>query len=242
MKLNQLIAILPDRKAEEDRVTTRAYQVLQKDDKLKGLERTYVPIDDEGEQLPPESKRVQVRVSEEIKKVKEALTNASKFVVTQEASNCEAKADIKVEDTVLMKDVPVGALLYLEKKFKDVYTFVSKLPTLDPSEEWIHDSATDCFATPATKTIKTKKIPRNHIKYEATKEHPAQVELFTEDVLIGHWTTKKFSGAIEQEVKTIMLNKVRQVQDAIKLAREEANSIEVQMRNSTKRLFEFIFD
>ena len=40
-----------------------------------------------------------------------------------------------------------------------------------------------------------KTVPRNHNKDEATKKHPAQVEMDTEDVRVGTWKTT-FSGAL----------------------------------------------
>ena len=45
-------------------------------------------------------------------------------------------------------------------------------------------------------TLRTKKVPRNHVKAEATEKHPAQVEVYYEDVAVGYWTTVKFSGAL----------------------------------------------
>lgn len=39
-------------------------------------------------------------------------------------------------------------------------------------------------------------VPRNHVKAEATDKHPAQVEVYHEDVPVGYWTTVKFSGAL----------------------------------------------
>ncbi len=37
---------------------------------------------------------------------------------------------------------------------------------------------------------------RVQVKAEATDKHPAQAELYCEDMPIGYWTTVKFSGAL----------------------------------------------
>jgi hypothetical protein len=34
------------------------------------------------------------------------------------------------------------------------------------------------------------------VKAEATEKHPAQVEVYHEDVVVGQWKTVKFSGAL----------------------------------------------
>ena len=98
-----------------------------------------------------------------------------------------------------------------------------------------------CYATKPIETTRTKKIPRNHVKYEATKEHPAQVEIFTEDVVVGYWTKIDFSGATSQQEKSALVDRVRALQDAVKMAREEANSMEIQQVTAGKQVFEYLF-
>ena len=49
---------------------------------------------------------------------------------------------------------------------------------LDASETWNFDSSSDPWATEPVQTVKTKKLPRNHVKAEATEKHPAQVEVY----------------------------------------------------------------
>jgi hypothetical protein len=77
-----------------------------------------------------------------------------------------------------------------------LHTFVTKLPVLDASESSVFDAGADCWATEPAQTAKTKKIPRNHVKAEATEKHPAQVEVYYDDVVVGTWRTVKFSGAL----------------------------------------------
>ncbi len=63
-----------------------------------------------------------------------------------------------------------------------------KLPVHDPAENWTHDPSSATWRTDPVKTIKTKKIPRNHVKAEATDRHPAQVEVYYKDIPVGYWT------------------------------------------------------
>jgi hypothetical protein len=90
-------------------------------------------------------------------------------------------------------------------------------------------------------TLRTKKTPRNHVKAEATDKHPAQVEVYYEDVTVGYWRTVKFSGALPAQRVNEMLARVERLQDAVKFAREEANNMEVTDQKVGERLLQFIF-
>ena len=101
------------------------------------------------------------------------------------------------------------------------------MPVLDTAEDWEYKAEADSFVSKASRSNRTKKVPKNHIKYEATKEHPAQVEMYMEDVWVGTWTTTKFSGAIPAATRNAMHERVGKLLDAVKAAREEANGLEV---------------
>jgi len=240
-KLNQIIALSAGKKAHAQRALTDAYQGLQKAALLEGISRTYKPKDDDGEPLPPEKKVVQVKVRETIQHVTHSLTELFDTVATQDHANCRARASLKVDDRVLVPDVPVTTLLFLEKQLVDLHTFVEKLPALDPGETWHYNADVDYYASESYQTTKTKKVLKNHVKAEATKEHPAQVETYTEDVVVGYWTTVKFSGAIPAREKNELLERVRKLQEAVKCAREEANAYEVESQKLGAPVLQFLF-
>lgn len=140
-----------------------------------------------------------------------------------------------------MPKMSVPTLIFLEKQLNDLRTFVDKFQTLDPAHSWTWDEATGCYRSEVSETVRNKKVLKNHIKYEATKEHPAQVETYTEDVPIGYYTTTHFSGAVPMQKKREILDRVRQLQTAVVLAREEANRAEVQERKIAPSVFGYIF-
>ncbi|MEU6857645.1 hypothetical protein AB0B28_02025 [Glycomyces sp. NPDC046736] len=226
-KLNQIIAIEKSTKTKAARVLNEAGRELSKAPLLSGISRTYQPKDEEGEQLPPESTKVQRRVEEQLRDVAEALTRLFDVVATKDRTNALATADIVVDGETLVADVPVTYLLFLEKQLGELQTFVRALPVLDAAESWTFNDAADCHATDAVKTVRTKKVPRNHVKAEATEEHPAQVEVYYEDIPVGYWTTVKFSGAAPAKRVTQLAERVEKLQTAVKFAREEANGTEV---------------
>ena len=240
-KLNQIIAIEKGVKSQTLRELTDAHHQLQKPSLLSGIARTYRPIDDEGEQYPPESTRVQVKAEEIIERTVQILTKLFDVTATKDWANGTALADVTVEGNKILEQVPVTYLLFVEKQLTDLYTFISKLPILDASETWIFDSSADAWATEPIQTTKTKKIPRNHVKAEATEQHPAQVEVYYEDVIVGYWRTVKFSGALPATRVSELLERVRKLQEAVKFAREEANSIEVEDQTVGDKIFGYLF-
>ena len=125
---------------------TDAHRQLQKTAALTGIARTYQPKDDDGEQLPPESTRVQVQVDEVLRRVGTGLTRLFDVTATKDWANGEARADVVVDDRTLLRQVPVTYLLFLEKQLTDLRTFVEKLPVLDAAETWHRDASADCWA------------------------------------------------------------------------------------------------
>ena len=240
-KLNQIIAIEKGVKTTAFQELTESHQQLQKPALLSGISRTYRPRDEEGEQLPPESTRVQLRTVDAIHSTTVILTRLFDVTATKEWANCRAKADVVVGGEVLLKDVPATYLLFLEKQLVDLHTFVKKLPVLDASETWIFDNSTNSYATEPVQTLRTKKVPRNHVKAEATEHHPAQVEVYYEDITVGFWRTVKFSGAMPAQRVQELLNRVEKLQTAVKFAREEANSLEVEDQTPGAKVFQYLF-
>ena len=240
-KLNQIIAIEKGVKSNSFQELTEAHHLLQKPSLLAGISRTYQPKDEEGEQFPPEFTRVQASAETVIKDTAKILTKLFDVTAAKDWANCQARADIVVDGRTLAADVPATYLLFLEKQLVDMHTFVKKLPTLDPSETWVFDPSSDTYATEAVQTAKTKKLPKNHVKAEATEKHPAQVEVFHEDVVVGYWRTVKFSGALPASRVKELLDRVDKLQQAVKFAREEANSLEAPDKKVGESVFGYLF-
>ncbi len=240
-KLNQIIAVEKGIKSRSFQELTEAHQALQKPAQLAGISRTYRPKDEEGEVFPPESTKVQIKAEDIVRQTVEVLTKLFDATATKDWTNCRARADVVVDGNVLLAQVPATYLLFLEKQLVELYTFVKKLPVLDASETWSFDPSADCYATEPVQTAKTKKIPRNHVKAEATDKHPAQVEVYYEDVVVGYWRTVKFSGALPAQRVNELLARVERLQQAVKFAREEANAIEAEEHKVGEQVLRFLF-
>lgn len=239
--LNQIVAVEKGVKSRVDKRITAAYHTLQKSQLFTGLSRVYTPRDDDGATLPPESTRVQTTVSDQLGAMAADFTELFDVVLTKETSNAQAKADVVVHGQTLLADVPVTYLLFLEKQLTHWHTALAKVPVLTAEDEWTEDPSNDgWYRTPAVQTIKTKKVPRNHVMAPATERHPAQVEVYYEDIPVGTWATVKFSGAITAKRRDEYVARVDALLDAVKQAREAANSLEVQQKKAGEALFSYL--
>jgi hypothetical protein len=239
-KLNQIVAIEKGVKNQQNQVITEAYHAIQKANLFTGIARSYRPKDEDGDKLPGESTQVQTRVDGLLSNTASTWGQLVDITMTKDVANCAAKADVEVDGTVVLTQVPVTTLLFLEKQLVDIHTFIKKLPVLDPSERWERDPAQDCWATKPSETVRTKKIMRNHVKAEATPQHPAQVEVYSEDVIAGFWSTIKYSGAMPAARISELLARVEKLQRAVKFARESANVIDVTPVKAGEKLFGYL--
>ncbi|MEU0214077.1 hypothetical protein ABZ281_02775 [Streptomyces sp. NPDC006265] len=240
-RLSQVVAVEKPIKTEAYGTLSAAHHQVQKPPLLAGITRTYRPRDDDGEQLPPESTRVQLRATDAIDDVKQALTRFYDVTATRDWANTTAKADIKVAGITLLRDAPVPYLLFLEKQLTSLHTFVEKLPLLDPAEEWVWSPDQGIYRTPAYETQRSKKVPRNHVLAQATDKHPAQVQVWHEDIPVGTWSTVKFSGALPASHVKAMLARVQALRDAVKYAREAANATEITQMHVAGPLLDYLF-
>ena len=239
-KLNQIIAVEKGVKSAVTRDVTDAYHLLQKAALLTGISRTYTPRDDEGDKLPSEFTKVQVSALEVVKQATTRLSELFDITAVKDWTNQAAVAEIVVDGKTLVKAAPVTYLLFLEKQLTDFHTIVKKLPLLDGSEDWHMDEAQGCYATEPVQTTRTKKIPRNHVKAEATEKHPAQVEVYYEDVIVGTWRTVKLSGALPASTVAALLTRIEKLQAAVKFARETANETETVEKKVGESIFSYL--
>lgn len=241
-QLNQILAVEGGIKSRVAKEITKVHRNVQKDPLLSGITREYRPKDEEGDRLPSERTKVQVSAQDAIEEFAQALTDLFDVTATKDWANTEAFADVVVDGDALLFNVPATYLLFLEKQLNDVYTFVSKLPTLDPAETWTYDENAGAFRTEASETTRTKKVPKNHVRAEATDRHPAQVDVFYEDVIVGYWKTVKFSGALPAQRVRELVERVEKLQDAVKTARQEANTTAVEQKKVGEAIFGYLFN
>lgn len=240
-KLNQIIAVAQSKKKLAQSVVTQAYKTFQRSELFGGIERTYQPINDEGEIYPPESVKVQFKVEDVLSSMRKEWEEMVDIVATNDAGNTLAKANVEIDGKTLLQDVPVTTLIFLEKQLQDLTTLVNSIPVLNTADDWKKNSADNLFESDVIKSHKTKKEQKPLVLFPATPEHPAQTQIITEDVLVGYWNTKKISGAVTNEQKQDMVDRVVALKDAVIKAREEANSTQVEHASYGRKILDFLY-
>lgn len=241
-KLNQIVAVEKTCKGAAHAEETEFYQRLGKRELFQGMVKSYKPNEDAGEQLPTETKKVQYTVEDGLKQIQPTIKRLFSVVFEKESANQSAKADIVVDGVVILKDAPVTYLLFLQKQLENLRNIVGKLPTLSADADWSHDDVGGLWRSAPHSGARTKKVNRALVLVAATDKHPAQVQMTTEDVQVGFYTTVHYSGEASPKWVKETLGKISQLSQAVQYARESANSIQVvESKGVTDKVLDFIF-
>ena len=244
--LNQVIALVTSKKPQFQKYLTSAKGAFRSE-AVNGMIRVYTPFNDEDRNVPPnDSKGIAVDARSVVREFEEEFANIVNLIATNDVGNQNAVADVcgvddSGEEVVVLKDVPVTHLLYLEKALADLRSFVETAPTLNPMQNWTYDENRDCYATEPVRSIRTAKQKTRFVKAEATEHHPAQVEIFDEDIPVGTWATTYISTAFDSATKKSILKRVDSLIDGVKKARERANSLQVEQVRFGNQIVDFVF-
>lgn len=240
MKLHEAIALRKGEIGRNKARLTKIYANFQKPASFGGFVKTYEKTEDSGEDLPGENKRVQNTVNASLEAVQSSLESLWNTVGSVEYGNCDALADIEVDGTSILANVPVTALLFLETQLTDLRTTLENIPTLSPDFEWEMDANDGLYKTNVVQTHRNKKVQKAITLVAQDEHHPGQAELITVDELAGYWNSVQHSGAMPAVRKAVIVGRVESMLDAVKAARARANSNDapsVSMAN----ILQFIF-
>src|SRR5579871_5504124 len=93
-----------------------------KDQHVTGLNRTFTPDDEDKRLLQKNSdeyKAVPLKAMDQLREDAALTAAALDWALTQDVTNCLAKADVIVGGQVLLTQVPISHLLHLEKVFSE---------------------------------------------------------------------------------------------------------------------------
>jgi len=240
-KLYELLAVESNLKSEAAQAISKIKGLFLEGKKnFLGQLRTYAPLEENGEKFPDEITNLATTIDDELETFQTAFARWIDAAVQKEVTNKKTSASIEIDGEILVADLPAPALLNLESKLAELRQIYAAIPTNDPSERWELDEQLGCFVSNPRITHKTKKVPRAHVLYDATPEHPAQVESFTEDMRVGEWTTIIHSGMLTPVEKQKRLKRVDTLLRAVKKARQRANDVDVDDVKIAKKFFDYI--
>ena len=249
-KLHELLAAEGNLETQAIQTRTDLAGTFEKKRHLFEEKRVTFQPNEEGKPATVESQSdIQSTVRRELAWLSPHLTKAIDAGLQVADANTKARADVVLDDdqgTVLLKGVPATALLELEKRLTEWVLQLAKIiPTLDPAKGFQDDPQRGeaiYKAREITKT-RTKKDVKVIVKYDATKEHPAQTELIPIDSPVGIISEQEWSGLITPAEKSDILDRAEQIIRAVRKARSRANDQEVDTTlRIGKALLSFVFD
>ena len=246
-KLHELLAVEGPLKAQSVKVRGDLATLFEKKaHHFTERRKTFTPNSEQGgETIEEEAQTMQSTVRGELawfKGLWSKALDASLHVQT----GCQAgRANIVLDNgATLVADVPVLALLELEKRAAELHEFVGKIPTLDPVKNFEADpNRAHVYKARDVRKQRTVKDAKVVVLFQPTKEHPGKGELVPYDKPIGEILEQEWSGLITPREKAAMLERTDELQRAIKAARTRANEISVDTdRTLGDSLLRYAFD
>lgn len=246
-RLHELLAVASNLRGQAEKCRTELVETFSKKRHLFGERiQTFIPLSEGAEAVTEEKSDIQSTVDQEMDWISAHLAKSLNVQYQISEANTQARADVELEDgRVVLRQLPATALLELEKALAEsIQPLLSAIPTLDPAKGFKLDSDRPhgIFKARDVEKPRTRKTKRVLIKYEATKEHPAQTETYDFDETIGAIRISEWSGMITPARKADMLDRCEQLLRAVKKARSRANEIEVDVAKKSigKEVMDFL--
>lgn len=239
-QLHQLLAVENDRKQQANNILQETIDTFsKKHDHFDGIVKKYEAYDEAEQKIPPETKEIVTTVKDKLNYSKQAISKGIDAQISKEETNASGvvKAELKVKDTSF-GDLSATSLLALEQHLVKIRNMYKVIPTLDPSKKW--NKKDDVYETEEEVKYRTEKKIEKIVKYEATKEHPAQVDLINIDRQVGEYKTVYKSGKITPFQKSQLLERIDNLIVGIKKARSKANESEVKNTKIGDKIFQYI--
>lgn len=248
-QLHELLAVEKDLEREKDKTKEAISTVFaEKPNLFLGGIRTLKMFDENRrneEAAGTGQQEITVTVSGQLKELAQTFSQFWDVKLQKETANQEAKADIEIDGKPFVKDVPVTFLLTLEKELEQVKKACKAIPILQAGVAWERDEQKGegywKTSQPVVKN-KTEKVLQHDVIVPATKEHPAQVEKWTEDKPVGQYHEETWSAMLPRAEKMALLERVNTLYHAVKKARQRANNQEVRPVTIGQQIFSYLFD
>jgi hypothetical protein len=244
-KLHEILAVEGDLKKTATVVLDEAKNTLAKkpDHFLKTATVTKYFDENDIKLNTDEYKALVTTVGDKLEYVGEMVTRYYDAYLQKEATNQHAKADVVIDGNVFLTDVPVVVLLGMETKLKELRDVYEAIPTLRPGPVWEIDPNEGKGVYRAKhdeKRFLTKKTRKAFVKSPATDKHPAQVETIDEDVAVAERVVTTWSSMLSVTEKSLLLDRLDNLIQAFKKARQRANEAEIVPAEMGKKIFTYL--
>lgn len=242
--LGEVIAVEKAARQAANKTVAVVYQDIQKPALVAGFTQVLKPDvqpEDGRKILPDEGNRLRLRTEQAIREMVRLLTPSVDLTAAKDWANCAAREDVITPDgTVLLEQVPVTHLLWLEHQFTEVLAFMKATQEVDPKDEWEWDASNDFYRSDPEYRVCTQKKTVPIILLQPTQWQQGKAELISEETRLGLWEITRFSGALAPQRKRQLAERAEALVVALKQARERANRAPAPVRDVAGPLFGYL--
>jgi len=223
-QLHEVLAVIPERKRAAQTAAEVVKRRFGEDHRYRGVEKTYRPMREDGEKLPDQREEMAATVGSDIAEFIAAAGPLIDAGYQVDVTNTTAKAGIHC-DGLSIENIPGTALLQLDKRLAELREIIAAAPVIESKVAWTaSDIGPGVRVSLPVEQYRTAKVPKSQVVVPATDHHPAQVNTWAEDVQVGTFTTRIWSGAISNAEKSGMLGRLDKLREAVKTALAAANA------------------
>jgi len=230
-KLHELLAVEGDLEGTFKKILQETKKTFSdKPTFFLSWQRELKMFDSNAPEPPVERQEMVTTVYDKLKYNNMHTVNYFNAISQKERTNQNAKADLIIDGKAIAKDVPATLLLGLESRLKLLRQTYESIPTLAAGKKWEKDETLgkDIYVdSEPEEKFKTAKTFKHKVLYEATKDHPAQIEKWEEFENVGKYRQRVWSGMLSPSEKSLLLGRVDTVIRAVKKARQRANNTDV---------------
>ena len=243
--LHELLAVESDLEGTFKKIVEEAKITFTKKEALfHGFHRKLEMFDETDKtEYPEENKEIDETVPGKLKYVFPSIERYFDALYQKESTNQLAKADLVVNGETLATDLPATFLLGLESRLKQVRDLLVTIPTLEPGIKWVPDTNRGegiYVNDPPEEKLKTAKTFQHKVLYDATEKHPAQIEKWEETINVGKFIRTIWNGKMSPLDKSNLLNRLDTLIQAVKKARQRANTQEVNTNKVAKNILNYV--
>lgn len=239
-KLYEILAVEGDLRKKAGDLLKSTVALLGQPGKFTGqVISAHVILEGEPE-LFPESTDVAFTVDGELETIADTFGGYLDVTVQKELANTTAFADVVLDGETIFERMSATALLNLEARLSELETVYQAIPTLDVTERWHFNTDQGCFVSEVRSGYRMKKMPKPLVLAEATKEHPAQVQVYNDEIPAYKVEKVMFSGMLTPAEKQARLDRLAKLATAVKQARQRANDTEINLITVADTIFTYI--
>jgi len=239
-KLYEILAVEGDLKKKTAEILKSITALFGQPGKFTGQTvSAHVILEGEPE-LFPENTDMAYKVNDQLAVIHENFGGYVDVTVIKEMTNTQAFGDVIIGDVKFLETLSATSLLNLEARIAELEEVYKAIPVLDATERWKFDDGQGCFVSDVRKGYRMKKTPKVLELAKATVEHPAQVQVFQEDVPCYSVEKILFSGMLTPADKQARLDRIGKLGIAIKKARQRANDVEIKSVKVADKIFDYI--